>query len=427
MLARVARPARRVLVAFDKFKGALSAAEACTVAARVLARERPEWQLDIAPLSDGGDGFAAIVTEARGGSRTTHAVHGPRFESAPAATVSAGLAQGPIGWLPIAHLPSPVRALLELPEGAPSARVAVLDMASVNGLAQLPLRDRDPWRTTSYGTGELLRHAAREEPAALLLGLGGSATSDLGLGALAALGLEFLDARGEAVVPPLPERWSRIERIRGAVRPPLPPCLLATDVDNPLLGARGAAAVYGPQKGLAAADLPRFEAAAQRMAALLLRHCGAEPAMVDAPGAGAAGGTAFGLMVAAGARVVNGFDVVAACLELRERIERADLVITGEGRFDASSLSGKGPGALRARAAELGREAVVFAGRIGRDLGPARSAGQAVIAISPPRLPLARALPETAARLERAIERWLALEHGREGAAVARRGRRRSE
>src|SRR5690606_9148300 len=129
-------------------------------------------------------------------------------------------------------------------------------------------------------------------------------------------------------------------------------------------GPRGAAAIYGPQKGLARPDIARFDAGAARMAALLCGQLAVDPAIADVPGAGAAGGIGFALMAAAGARLVPGFELVADVLALDERLRRADCVITGEGRFDASSLMGKGPGALVMRARRLGRRCAVFAGAI---------------------------------------------------------------
>src|SRR5262249_33841925 len=152
-----------------------------------------------------------------------------------------------------------------------------------------------------------------------------------------------------------------------------------------------------------------FEAQSERMASLLCEALGVDLASSRAPGAGAAGGIAFGLMAGLGARVVGGFDLVAPALDLGQRNAQADCVLTGEGRLDASSLPGKGPGALRARTIGAGRACVVFAGSVG-NMGPDANGSEGrhpIFAISPPELPLERALAETALHLERAIERWL--------------------
>src|SRR5262249_9138102 len=154
--------------------------------------------------------------------------------------------------------------------------------------------------------------------------------------ALAALGLELQNARGEVVSPPIPARWREINRMNGKVHPPIPPMRIACDVSNPLLGPRGAAAVYGPQKGLRAADLPRLDHGRSRVAGMLGPRAPRPTPLWETPGAGAAGGIAFGLMTAAGAQLVAGFDLVSAWPDLEGRLARADLVITGEGRFDDS-------------------------------------------------------------------------------------------
>jgi glycerate kinase len=209
----------------------------------------------------------------------------------------------------------------------------------------------------------------------------------------------------------VPAAFADLVRVSGRVLPPLVPLRIACDVDSPLLGPRGAAALYGPQKGLDAAQLPRFEAQASRLARLLCEHSGSDEGLVNLPGAGAAGGVAFGLCAAAGARLLPGFELVAEVLDLSARIELADWVITGEGRFDATSLVGKGPGSLVQHALLCGRRCTVLAGSLGLEAGVAERSlpGVDVRAISPPDLPLERALGETAERLARAVEGCLAV------------------
>ncbi|MCX6932034.1 MAG: glycerate kinase [Verrucomicrobia bacterium] len=390
----------RALLAFDKFKDALSAPQACALAAGSLRARQPDWTLDLCPLTDGGEGFCEILTQALGGTFEAHTVTGPRGEPVVAR----------LGFVPLALIPATARRLLDLPDSQLSAlnsqlprdaRVAVVEMAAASGLALLAPEARDPWLTSTTGTGELIRLAARPGVAAILLGLGGSATSDLGLGALAALGLNFVSAAGELIDPPIPSRWPEITRLDGRLPADLPPLRIACDVANPLLGPNGAAAIYGPQKGLRPADLRRLDNEAARLALLLCTHSAKPDTLMDVPGAGAAGGISFGLMAAASAQLISGFDLVSAWLDLDSRLAAADLVLTGEGRFDASSLSGKGPGALAARAAALGKPVHVFAGAITAAPVP----GLALHAITPPGTPLPAALRAAATNLTATVDR----------------------
>jgi glycerate kinase len=303
----------------------------------------------------------------------------------------------------LARLSLAVRQRLALGSSVPTS-LAIVEMASVNGLSLLSTPQPDVRRASSYGTGELLLAASRLPVAAVLLGVGGSATSDLGLGALCALGLRFEDAAGLELRPPLPADWSRIARVRGVVSSALRPILIACDVTNPLLGPSGAAAVYGPQKGLKPEDLPGHEREAARLARLVCQALGVDVALSETPGAGAAGGIAFGLLAAARARLLPGFELVSEWLDLDERLARAAIVITGEGRFDASSWAGKGPGAIIEKARRLGVPSVLFAGAVS---AAANAPDFSAIAISPPDMPISQALARTSEQLARAVERWL--------------------
>lgn len=380
----------RVLLAFDKFKDALSADEACAAAAAALRRIRPKWTLDFCPLTDGGEGFTSILTSAAGGQLRRATVTGPRGDPVDAV----------FGLAALREIPPPARALLQLPAVLPDdARIALVEMAAASGLALLPPSRRDPWQTSSIGTGELMRAAVDAGAAAIVLGVGGSATNDLGLGALAALGFEFRSAQNDRVMPPIPARWSDISRVISALDPAFPPIRIACDVTNPLLGPHGCAAVFGPQKGLRPADLPALEQASGRIGLMLCAHCDQPDSRMRAPGAGAAGGIAFGLMTGKRAQLLPGFALVSAWLDLDARIAAADLVLTGEGRFDASSRDGKGPGAVLARARTLERPAQVFAGAIAET-----AASDSFHAITPPNLRLEDALPATARLLREAVE-----------------------
>jgi len=383
----------RVLLAFDKFKDSLSARDACTFARAALLERHRDWTVDVCPLSDGGEGFSEILTTAARGQVIGSSVTGPREDAV----------QATIGMVPYDRVPVAARKFLPPPPERPRATptVAVIDMASASGLALLEPEDRDPWETTTIGTGELIRTATELGAAAILLGVGGSATHDLGLGALVALGLELESARGQSVYPPIPARWREVNRIAGSVNPPVPPIRIACDVSNPLLGPNGAAATYGPQKGLRPADLPRLDHESARLALMLCGHCARPDALMETPGAGAAGGIAFGLMTAANAELVPGFDLVSAWLDLEPRLAAADLVITGEGRFDDSSLQGKGPGAVAARALALGKRVHVFAGTARATQPPANLT---VHSITPEDMPLEQALRLASLNLARAVK-----------------------
>jgi glycerate kinase len=348
-------PDMRALLAFDKFKDAISAHDACAAAAAALADLHPTWELDLCPLTDGGEGFAKILTEGANGVMHSARVTGPLGQPVSAA----------FGLVRLANIPTAAQQRLALPTHIrPDAPVAIIEMAAPSGLALLAKEERDPWKTSSVGTGELMQLAVSAGAHAILLGIGGSATNDLGLGTLQALGLSFVSEAAEPVASPVPESWHRIERIQGTVSPVFPPVRVACDVTNPLLGPNGCAAIYGPQKGLRSDDLAKIEESSRRMARMLCAHCVATEAMMAVAGAGAAGGIAFGLMVAAQASLLSGFALTSDWLDLPNRIQLADVVLTGEGRFDESSAQGKGPGAIVHLAAAAQRDIHVFAGHI---------------------------------------------------------------
>lgn len=382
----------RALIAFDKFKDSMTAPRACEIAARELRALHRDWQIDTAPLSDGGDGFCDVLGRAADAQLLPCRATGPR----------GGTIEAPVALLPWGRVPEAARKLLGRSmesTPAPGDTVAVVEMAAASGLALLPDKLRDPWQATSYGTGQLIRAAAELGAKGIVLGVGGSATSDLGIGALAALGLEFRADDGTRFRTAIPAEWRRITRIEGDVFPSIPHIWIACDVGNPLLGPQGAAVTFGPQKGLSADDVTKLDAAAAKMAALLCLHSGRPNSLAAEPGAGAAGGIAFGLRAAARASIVPGAALVSAWLRLEERIAAADIVITGEGRFDATSLGGKIPGTIATRAAALGKRVHVFAGSVALDSLP----GAQLHAISPPSLPLATALREGPERLASAV------------------------
>ncbi|GAA3029608.1 glycerate kinase [Kitasatospora albolonga] len=309
----------KVVIAPDSFKGTATAAEAAEALAAGWRSVRPQDRLVLRPMADGGEGTLAAVA----GPAPLHRVPG---------------CTGPDG--------RPVTGLFALlPDGT-----AVVELATASGL---PLMDRPaPLTATTRGTGQTVAAALDAGATRLLIGLGGSASTDGGTGLLTALGLRLLDHRGLE----LPDGGGPLASVaavdRGALRPPPADGVhLLTDVTNPLLGPTGAAAVYGPQKGATPADIAALDHGLTRLAALL----GGEP---QRPGAGAAGGTAYGLHTLWSAGITPGAAAVADLLGLDEAVADADLVITGEGRYDATSHQGKAVGEVLRRAART-RTAVV--------------------------------------------------------------------
>lgn len=340
-----------ILVAFDKFKDSMTAAEACDAAASGLIETYgPDVQITHSPLTDGGEGFCSILTAAANGFIEHHQVTGPRGEEI----------EAPLGWVNAAKLP---RGLQDL--SLPGAgRLAIIEMASVAGLEQVPQEARHPKHCTTRGVGELIRIASASDADAILLGIGGSATSDLGLGALEALGLQFQNKRHHAIQGITPESWGAVCEIIGEIEIQIPPIFIACDVNNPLLGKRGAAAVYGPQKGLLPDEIDAYDAASRQMAEQLCQYFEVPNSRTELPGSGAAGGIGFGLNVACEAQFVPGFELVSHWLDLGTKVSHADLVISGEGKLDASSLNGKGPLALAAAAHAANKPCLLFAGKV---------------------------------------------------------------
>ncbi|MGE9294665.1 MAG: glycerate kinase [Puniceicoccales bacterium] len=338
-----------ILFAFDKFKDSMNAFEACAIAQEALLKAHPTWEVTVAPLADGGEGFCRILTRSLHGELLNKPVIGPQLEPT----------QAEMGYVNAANIPEPVKRMLGLPS---FGKIAILEMAQASGLESIPTGARDPWIATSYGTGQLIAEAADAGASAIILGVGGSATIDLGLGALEAIGLELLDDNMGSMDHVVPRDWPRVSRLRGEIWPHIPPIYIACDVQNPLLGPNGAVTVYGPQKGLKPVDMPGFEKNFGEMAKQLVGFFGKERTEMMQPGAGAAGGITFGLSVACDAQLVPGFDLVESWLDLKSKVAAADLVVTGEGRFDSSSLQGKGPGSILQEASRQGKPAKVMAG-----------------------------------------------------------------
>lgn len=366
-----------ILTAFDKFKDSMPADRACDAAiAGALEALGEPLTLTRAPLTDGGEGFCPILTSAADGFVEYHTVCGPLGE----------MMDAPLGWIDMERIPEGARCFL----GRNDGKLAIIEMASVAGLEQVPHEQRHPKHCTTRGVGELIRIAVAQDADAILLGIGGSATSDLGLGALEGLGLEFCPS-GQIT----PAQWEQIETISGSIDLEVPPIFIACDVDNPLLGSKGAAAVYGPQKGLSADEITSFDEHSEVVAKKLCRFFERPDSIMKTPGSGAAGGIGFGLNAAFESTYVPGFELVTAWLDLASKIKEADLILTGEGKFDTSSLSGKGPYALLAAAYSSDTAAILLAGVAEDDaakLVRERFPGTAVYSITPEGIPLSQAL-----------------------------------
>ena len=373
----------------DSFKESMTAPQAARAMAAGVREALPSCEVDLIPVSDGGEGFARAVTEAWGAS--WHRVETVDTLGR-ARTAGFGLDGGR----------------------------AVVDLASSVGIEHVAAADRDAMRSSTAGMGRVLAAAADAGARSLLIGLGGSASNDLGLGLLTALGARCLDAHGRPVAP-VPAAFSSIAAIEtGPARRRVEgiDLTLACDVTNPLTGPRGAAAVFGPQKGLTAAQIEHLDAQASRLAALLKAG-----EWVTRPGTGAAGGTAFALAAVLGAGLVPGIDCLAQAVGLRRRIQDADLVLTGEGSLDAQSLEGKAVSGMVRLARECAVPVIILAGRVdagscghgcdgggGNGRGLADLGAEAVIRISDPSVPLRHALAQGPQNLRRctarAVRRW---------------------
>ncbi|MHB9858004.1 glycerate kinase [Streptomyces sp. YIM S03343] len=325
---------RRVLVAADKFKGSLTAVEVAERVTAGLRRVVPEVEVTALPVADGGDGTVAAAVAA-GFERREVRVAGP--------------------------LGHEITAAFALREG-----MAVVEMAEASGLQRLPAGVFAPLTASTYGSGELLRAALDAGARTIVFGVGGSATTDGGAGMLTALGAHFLDEEGEPVTP----GGGGLADLARADLSDLDPRLssvdlvLASDVDNPLTGPKGAPAVYGPQKGASPDDVEALDAALAHYAEVLEAEVGARAAeCAVAPGAGAAGGIGYGALLL-GARFRPGIEVMLDVLGFGPALEWADLVITGEGSLDQQTLHGKAPAGVAAAARAAGKSVVAVCGRV---------------------------------------------------------------
>jgi glycerate kinase len=326
----------KILIAPDKFKGSLSAREVAENIALGLRDVLRDVKIVILPMADGGEGTAEGICTALGGSWVTCKAHDPLGREIEAR----------YAWIAKRNL-------------------AVMEMSEVAGMRRLSEAERDPLRASTFGVGEMLLHAVRRGAEEIIIGLGGSATNDGGVGMARALGYRF-DYEHEH--EPARMRVTDLLEFRGIEKPAdliLPKIVAAVDVRNPLLGENGATRVYGPQKGATADKIEILERALATLADIVSKEFGID--YRDEPGAGAAGGLGFGLMSFCGAKIRPGFEVVAEAADLESKIKNANLVITGEGSLDRQTLEGKTPAGIARLARKLGKRVVAIAGRASSD------------------------------------------------------------
>lgn len=324
----------RVLIAADKFKGSLTAVEVAERVTAGLRKAAPGVEVESLPVADGGDGTVAAAIAA-GFERREVRVAGPLGHEVTAAFALRG-------------------------------DTAVVEMAEASGLQRLPAGVFAPLTASTYGSGELLRAALDAGACTIVFGVGGSATNDGGAGMLSALGARFLDADGEPVPPGGGGLGGLVTADLSGLDTRLADIdfVLASDVDNPLTGPTGAPAVYGPQKGASPDDVAALDEALAHYAKILETAIGPKAAQyAAAPGAGAAGGIGYGALVL-GARFRPGIEIMLDVLGFAEALERATLVITGEGSLDEQTLHGKAPAGVAAAARAEGREVVAVCGRL---------------------------------------------------------------
>lgn len=375
----------KIVVAFDKFRGSLTAAAACRQVGDALRIEVPGWEVIEKPMADGGEGTAEVLCAALQGEWRNVEVTGP---------------------LPTMRVDS--RYVWVGRE-----RLAIIEMANASGLALLSPTQRDPLRTTTLGTGELIADARRRGAQRILLAIGGSATNDGGTGAAAALGWQFLD---HAILP-VGQGGGVLGEIARVVPPgdELPAIEVLCDVQNPLCGPNGAAAVYGPQKGATPAMVRALDDGLRHLATVVREQLGRD--LAEVPGTGAAGGLGFGALAFLNARLVPGAATVMRSAGLPAALRGADWVITGEGQFDESSLAGKVAHGTVQLAHEHGVKVAVIAGTVALPELSWRAAGiDAVYALRPPEMTLEHAMTHAAGLLTdsaRHCARDLALRSGK--------------
>ncbi|MCL4159754.1 UNVERIFIED_CONTAM: hypothetical protein GTU68_029666 [Idotea baltica] len=320
----------RILIASDKFKGSLSAVDANRAIAKGLKDGAGRvLEINSTSIADGGDGLVQTLVSATGGTTDHIEVTGP--------------------------LGSPTKAVIGY---LPDEKTAVIEMAEASGIALLKGAKLNPEIASTFGTGEMILKVCEKGVSRIIMGLGGSATNDGGVGMALALGFQFLDSKSNPLVN-LPRDLLKVSSIKPPEDLSLPEIIIACDVTNPLLGPNGCTKIYGPQKGVTRWKRRRHE---KRLSHLTSLFGGAGKIAANTPGAGAAGGLGFGSLIFLKGRLTPGFDLVADILDLENAVKTADFVITGEGKLDDQSLLGKGPGGVAHMARRFNKPVIAFCG-----------------------------------------------------------------
>ena len=362
----------KIVIAPDSYKESLSALEVAQAVEAGFRQVFPDADYVLVPVADGGEGTVDAMVAATGGRKETVTVSGPLGE--------------------------PVEAFYGL---TGDGDTAVIEMAAASGLALVPPDRRNPLLTSSRGTGELIRAALDAGARRFILGIGGSATNDGGAGMVQALGARLLDLEGRELDGSGGD-LARLERIDvSALDPRLAECRIevACDVDNPLTGARGASAVFGPQKGATPEMVQALDANLARLARIVGRDLGV--AVDTVPGAGAAGGMGAAMLAFFGATLKPGIEIVTAAVDLDTHVRDADLVITGEGRIDFQTVHGKTPIGVARVAKRHGKPVIGIAGSLGAEVGVVHAHGiDAVFSVLGKPCTLDEALRDAAANVE---------------------------
>jgi len=360
---------KKILIAADSFKGSLSAAEACNIIARQAKLVFPQTEILQLPIADGGEGLVQVILHNLDGQLRTIPVHDP--------------------------LGRPISASYALLESG----AAVIEMAAAAGLPLLQKSELNPGKTSSVGVGELILEAINMGADPIFVGLGGSATVDGGVGAASLLGIRFLDewggvvTNGEGLKKIVEVELSGLLSLNYSGK-----IIFLTDVNNPLCGPSGAAAVFGPQKGATVEQVVELDQGLQQLASLVERESGLQ--LLDLAGMGAAGGFALPFVAFLGAEMRGGIDFVLDLLKFDEQLVGTDMVITGEGRTDAQSAMGKAISAVTRRARAVGVRVAVISGALGEGAEKMLALGvQDLVQATPDGQPLEEAMSHAAENL----------------------------
>lgn len=367
----------RFVIAPDSFKESLSAVQAAQAMQRGILRQFPDAICRLVPLADGGEGTVDALLNACAGQKVSCRVRGP---------------------LPQQQVES-YFALID------DGKTAVIEMAKANGIHLIPLAQRNPALTSTYGTGEMIRQALDLGVSKIVIGLGGSVTNDAGSGMAQALGVKFLDQAG-LEVQPCGDNLKQICEIDLSAldaRLATTEMLIASDVNNPLCGEYGASAIFGPQKGATPELVKILDQNLGYFANLVETTLGVN--VQHQAGAGAAGGLGFGLLAFARAKIQSGVELLIQQTGLAEKITQADVVLTGEGKIDRQTFMGKTPFGVAQVAKSLNKPVYAFAGMIGEDIEPLLEAGfTQIIGINPPDISVEDAIRNAENNLTDSVE-----------------------